>query len=148
MLRGGVVARLYDGSQFTRVGVEPLGSRQNTSSRIRPRRLIGGGEGAAFSFIVLASDTCTSSSAPPGTGSAPIWSACVSEWGRGPGLKQVVRRRQGALDRRCVTVVGGMERRRDDDVEIDRVLRLVGQMRPTAFLPLRECGPQADPISF
>jgi len=46
---------------------------------------------------------------------------------RGANLRQVLLcRRQRALDRRCVALVGGMQRRRDDDagVEIDRMLGL------------------------
>jgi hypothetical protein len=50
-------------------------------------------------------------------------------------------RRQRALDRRCVALIGGMQCRRDDDtgVEIDGVLGLVGQMC-TAVLQLRDLG--------
>lgn len=54
----------------------------------------------------------------------------------GIGLRQVLLcRRQRALDRRGVPVVGGMQRRRNDDpgVEIDRMLRLVGKMGATVF---------------
>jgi hypothetical protein len=47
----------------------------------------------------------------------------------------LLRRRQGAAERRRLAVVGGMERGRDDDagVEIDRMLGLVGQPCPTVF---------------
>src|SRR5437763_9738790 len=51
-------------------------------------------------------------------------------------LRQVLLRRgERALDRRGVPVIGGMERRRDDDagIEIDGVLGLVGQVRPTVL---------------
>ena len=53
-------------------------------------------------------------------------------------LRQVLLRRgERALDRRGVPVIGGMERRRDDDagIEIDGVLGLVGQVRPTVLQP-------------
>jgi len=66
-------------------------------------------------------------------------------------LRQVLLRRgERALDRRGVPVIGGMERRRDDDagIEIDGVLGLVGQVRPTV-LQLGDLGlwiGPADPL--
>ena len=54
----------------------------------------------------------------------------------GTDLRQVLlHRRQRARDRRCVTLVGRMQRCRDDDpgIEIDRVLGLVGQVRATVL---------------
>ena len=53
-----------------------------------------------------------------------------------------LRRRQRALDRRCVTLIGGMQCGRDDDagVEIDGMLGLVGQVRASFSLAILASG--------